>query len=122
MSLTTYALQRAQLLFRISFLSLVTTRLSSHSFPQLHSALNSEFNSEAEMLGFVPIIGQVLEDSFRADSRSSLFPVLRTGAEAFSGTQYRTGPAHFHPCLLVRHHIVAIVFKTYFDLRKWVTQ
>ena len=41
MSLTKYALQRAQLLFRISFLSLVTTRLSSHSFPQLHSALNS---------------------------------------------------------------------------------
>ena len=41
MSLTKYALQRAQLLFRISFLSLVTTQLSSHSFPQLHSALNS---------------------------------------------------------------------------------
>ncbi|MEQ2227260.1 hypothetical protein ILYODFUR_035944 [Ilyodon furcidens] len=58
MSLTKYALQCAQLLFRISFLSLVTTRLSSHSFPQLHSALNSEFNSEAKMLDFVPPIGR----------------------------------------------------------------
>ncbi|MED6273875.1 hypothetical protein CHARACLAT_010772 [Characodon lateralis] len=58
MSLTKYALQRAQLLFRISFLSLVTTRLSSHSFLQLHSALNSEFNSKAKMLGFVPPIGR----------------------------------------------------------------
>ena len=41
MSLTKYALQRAQLLFRISFLSLVSTRLSSHSFPRLHGTLNS---------------------------------------------------------------------------------
>ncbi|MEQ2311994.1 hypothetical protein AMECASPLE_026382 [Ameca splendens] len=57
MSSTKYALQHAQLLFRISFLSLVTTRLSSHSFPQLRSALNSEFNTEAKMLGFVPPIG-----------------------------------------------------------------
>ncbi|MEQ2298837.1 hypothetical protein AMECASPLE_009417 [Ameca splendens] len=58
MSLTKYALQCAQLLLRISFLSLVTTQLSSHSFSQLHSALNSEFNSEAKMLGFVPPIGR----------------------------------------------------------------
>ncbi|MED6273134.1 hypothetical protein CHARACLAT_003566 [Characodon lateralis] len=58
MSLTKYALQRAQPLFRISFLSLVMTQLSSHSILQLHSALNSEFNSEAKMLGFVPPIGR----------------------------------------------------------------
>ncbi|MEQ2224265.1 hypothetical protein ILYODFUR_005694 [Ilyodon furcidens] len=44
------------------------------------------------MLGFVPTIGQVLDDSFIADSRSSLFPVLCTGAESFSGTQYQTVP------------------------------
>ncbi|MEQ2282877.1 hypothetical protein AMECASPLE_005259 [Ameca splendens] len=50
MSLTKYALQ-AQLLFRISFLSLVTTRLSSHSFPQLHSALNSEFSVSGGLWG-----------------------------------------------------------------------
>ncbi|MEQ2290443.1 hypothetical protein AMECASPLE_003376 [Ameca splendens] len=41
----------------------------------------------------------VLDDGFIADSRSSLFPVLCIGAESFSGTQYRTVPAHFHPSI-----------------------
>ncbi|MED6285132.1 hypothetical protein CHARACLAT_026187, partial [Characodon lateralis] len=39
----------------------------------------------------------VLDDSFIADSHSSLFPGLRTSAESFGGTQYRNVPAHFHP-------------------------
>ncbi|KAK5615508.1 hypothetical protein CRENBAI_026428 [Crenichthys baileyi] len=55
---TAGAADRLPTCLRISFLSLVKTRLSSHSFPQLHSALNSEFNSEAKMLGFFPPIGR----------------------------------------------------------------